>query len=232
MGRDKITEILQYAVFTLSLVGIVTGCTTLDSRNKQILDEYGKVAWQDGINDKEALAIVKHYMHIQYSHYGVRYLYPDVPEESEEKWLFRTTFRNSSYERNPDQKLTLYIDKKNGDVTAQLPRSQGNRNSIENILARYEKVNREDGISRGEAIDILKHHYYIEAKNRYWMYDVNFIPTESKRYWIFELQVNPNAGISAQKQARKLTKIEGLYLVVNKTNGELFKERSYLSLIR
>ena len=215
---------LRVCLHILLLASFVAGCTTLNSRNKQIMAEYGEINWEDGIDDKEALRIVRYYMHIQYSHYGVRYLYPQVPEEENGEWKFQTTFRNDKYERNPDQILSLYINKKNGEVSAQLPRSTRNRNSIESILSRFDDVNKEDGISRGEAIDILKHHYYVEAKNRYWMYNVNFIPTESKRYWIFECQAK-------QRQAEKM-KVKGLYLVVNKVSGELFKERSFLSLIR
>lgn len=217
----------------VGFVSFSVGCTTLNSRNAQIMDEYGKIEWQNGIDEKEALVIVKHYMHIQNSHHGVRYLYPEVPTDAGERWVFGTTFRNSNYERDPEQRLTLLIDKKSGEVSAELPQnSRRNEDSIENILSRFEKVNRKDGIDRGEAVDIMKHHYYIEAKNQYWMYDVNFIPTESKRFWIFELQVNPNASMSDQQQAKKIKKTEGLYLVVNKLNGELFKERSYRALIQ
>jgi len=221
-------------IFLLIGLLFVVSCTTVKSRNDQILADYNSVNWQDGIDEKEAYYILRHYMHIQNSYYGIRYLYPELPDEMGQQWVFSTTFRNSSYERDPTQLLTLYIDKTSGAVSPQLPQSiRGRgRDTIAQINARYAKVNREDGISRNEAIDIIKHHYYVEAKNRYWMYNMTFVPAESKSYWVFELIADPRAGVSPDKVAKKLNKIEGLYLVVNKKNGEVSKERSYYSIIQ
>ena len=221
-------------IFLLVWVPIVVSCTTVKSRNEQIVADYKSINWQDGIDEKEAYYIVRNYMHIQNSYYGIRYLYPEVPDEMDQQWVFSTSFRNSSYERDPTQLLTLYVDKTSGVVSAQLPHSIQGRgaDTIERINARYAKVNRKDGISRSEAIDIIKHHYYVEAKNRYWMYNMTFVPAEGKSYWVFELIANPNAGVSPDKMAKKLNKIEGLYLVVNKKNGEVSKKRSYYSVIQ
>jgi len=229
-------KVLKYKVlFLIACILAVVSCTTVKGRNQQIMADYNRINWQDGIDEKEAYYILRHYMHIKNAYYGIRYLYPDLPDEMDHQWVFSTTFRNSSYERDPKQLLTLYIDKTTGEVSSQLPytiRGRDGAESIERINARYAKVNREDGISRSEAIDIIKHHYYVEAKNRYWMYNMTFVPEESKSFWVFELVANPNAGVSPDKVAKKLNKIDGLYLVVNKKSGEVSKERSYYSVIQ
>lgn len=216
------------------LLSWIAACTTVNSRNEQILSDYASINWQDGIDDREAYYILRHYVHIQNKYYGIRYLYPEIPDEQGEQWVFTTTFRNSSYERDPGQILTLYIDKTTGDVSAHLPRQVRGRqgDTLERVKQRYQAVNRKDGIDRSEAIAIVKYHYFIEAKGQYWMYNMTFVPSESKRFWIFELIANPRAGVSPEKMARKLKKIEGLYLVVNKKTGELSKERSYFAIIK
>ena len=218
----------------MGLLLAVASCTTVSGRNEQIMADYKTINWQDGIDDQEAYYILRYYMHIQQAQYGIRYLYPEVPDEMDQQWVFTTTFRNSSYERDPTQILTLYIDKTSGEVSMKLPEPiRGQRgDTLARINARYAKVNRKDGISRSEAIDIIKHHYYVEAKNRYWMYNMTFVPAEAKHYWVFELVANPGAGVAPDKQAKKLKKIDGLYLVVNKKTGEVSKERSYYSVIQ
>jgi len=230
-----IYKVLKYKTI-LVFLGILSmlSCTTIKSRNEQILADYNRINRKDGIDEKEAYAIMRHYMHIKNSYYGIRYLYPDVPDDMEDQWVFSTTFRNSGYERDLKQLLTIYIDKTTGNVSMQLPQSIRGRgaDTIDQINARFAKVNRKDGISRSEAIDIIKHHYYVEAKDRYWMYNMTFVPAESKSYWVFELIANPSAGVSPDKMAKKLNKIEGLYLVVNKKNGEVSKKRSYYSVIQ
>lgn len=222
-------------IFLIVGVLAVTSCTTIKGRNEQIMAAYERINWNDGIDEKEAYAIVRHYMHIKNSYYGIRYLYPQLPDEMDQQWVFATTFRNSSYERDPNQLLTLYIDKTSGEVSPQLPytiRGRGDAESVDRINARYARVNFKDGIDRSEAIDIIKHHYYVEAKNRYWMYNMTFVPEESKSFWVFELVANPGAGETPDRNAKKLNKIEGLYLVVNKKSGEVSKERSFHSVIQ
>lgn len=208
---------------------VLFSCTTLKARNKSMMDDYNTINWEDGINQLEASYIVKYYMHIENSYQGIRYFYPDKPIDMGDKWQFDTEFRNSSYERNPDQLLVVFIDKKTGKVAAKTIDDGSNRAQI---VKEFEKVDRSDGINMHEAIAISKYHYYIEARNRYWMYKIDFNPTEGKRYWIFELSQDTAVTQSNISSGKELKSIEGLYLVINKKTGSLTKERSFLKFIR
>jgi len=228
MIRSTLTNITLCCLASVMLVS----CTTLKVRNQNIIDEYKEINFDDGVNEKEAHKIVRYYMHIQHNYYGLKYFYTDKPEDFGKYWQFSTEFRNSNYENNADDVFFVRVDKKKGKVSSRVIRAGIDDDEQSAIRKRNESVVIADGVDRQEAIAKVKFHYFIEAKNQYSHYLVKFTPIETKKYWVFELMLRNNSPIAKQKFSADFKKSSDLYLVVNKTTGELFKERSYLNLIR
>lgn len=223
----KMLSILSIGLICVLLIS----CTTLKVRNQKIIDDYKSVNADDGVNPAEAYKILKHYMHIQHNYYGVKYFYTEIPQDFGEFWRFSTEFRNSNYENNADDVFFVRVEKDSGKVSSRVIRAGVDDNQQSRIRNRYESIVIADGIDRHEAIAKIKFHYFIEAKNQYSHYVVKFTPIETKKYWVFELTLRPNSPVARQKANADFKKSEALFLVVNKLNGNLFKERSYLNLI-
>ncbi|MFV2057944.1 MAG: hypothetical protein ACC707_15880 [Thiohalomonadales bacterium] len=201
-------------------------------RNQAIVDEYQALNRQDGIDEKEAYIIVKYFMHIQHNYYGVKYYYAKKPADMGTYWEFSTEYRNIHYENNIDDKFFIRVIKKSGDVSSRMIRTGIDNNEQTALKKRYKSIVYSDGIDRQEAIVKVKYHYFIEAKNQYTHYVVKFTPIETKKYWAFELILRQNSPLARQKSASDFKKSDSLYLVVKKENGELFKERLFLNLVK
>lgn len=224
-------NVTKYAIICLCCVSLLS-CTTLRVRNQAIVDEYSLLNRTDGINEKEAYVIVKHFMHIQHNYFGVKYFYAVQPVDMGDYWEFTTEYKNTHYENNADDKFFVRVDKKNGDVSSRMLRSGIDNDEQSALRKRYQAIIYADGVSRQEAIIKVKYHYFIEAKNQYTHYIVRFTPIETKKYWVFELTLRQNSPVAKQKSSADFKKTGSLYLVVNKETGELFKERTYLNLLK
>lgn len=228
MKRSKVTRL----ILALLVCMAVLSCTTLKVRNQQIIDEYKAINLAESIDETEALKIVRYYMHIQHSYYGLKYFYTDKPKDFGKYWQFSTEFRNSNYENNADDVFFVSVDKKGGKVSSRVIRAGIDDDKQSALRKRNESIVISDGIDRQEAIARVKYHYFIEAKNQYSHYLVKFTPIETNKYWVFELNLRNNSPIANQKLSADFKKSSDLYLVVNKKTGELFKERTYLKLIQ
>ena len=196
------------------------------------MDDFLSVNTDDGVNPTEAYKILRHYMHIQHNYYGVKYFYNEIPQDFGEYWQFSTEFRNSNYENNADDVFFVRVEKVTGKITSRLIRAGADDYEQTRIRNRYDSIVIADGIDRHEAIARIKYHYFIEAKNQYSHYVVKFTPIETKKYWVFELTLRPNSPVAQQNAGADFKKSGALFLVVNKLDGKLFKERSYLKLVK